>query len=238
MKDKKTVNIILAALLMLSVIIAPDMLKGHYERKIGYELDGIPMNLYIAMGLQEAEKGPGWYNGFNHHTFEENGFDTEKSAEAGREAIKERISYFADNPQYAFAFFRDKVITTWCEPTCQSIYSGPVESKGQIVENPVLKNLYGGGKLYEIVYLFCNIIITDILLFSIICQISAFKDKKFSLWMLCILLFFVGGFLFHIMWETKSRYICIYYAALAPIAANGAKVMTDKLKKVLSDRTV
>jgi len=35
------------------------------------------------------------------------------------------------------------------------------------------------------------------------------------------LIIFLGGFFFHLLWETKAQYVIIYYALLFPYAALG-----------------
>ena len=234
LKDKKVIGVAVAAILLVSIVLPQNILLDYYEDKSGQTLEGIPMVLYVAMGLQEDDLAPGWYNGYNNDVFNATGFDVEKSAEIGRENIKERLSYFAENPGYTYNFFKQKIISTWCEPTCQAVNSGPKESAGQVVEQPLLHNLYTGGTVYKLVYLLCNIVIANLLLFSTVYQLKTFKGGNINLWTLFPILFFVGGFIFHLVWETKSRYVWGYYLMLAPLAANGIQIVADKLKKYKS----
>ena len=37
--------------------------------------------------------------------------------------------------------------------------------------------------------------------------------------------FFLGGFLFHILWETKSMYVLCYCVCLVPVAAQSAMML-------------
>ena len=48
-------------------------------------------------------------------------------------------------------------------------------------------------------------------------------------------LVFLGGFLFHIMWETKSRYIIPYIIILIPISVIGIDVIINKTKERLKN---
>ena len=236
LKNKRFMVVAVAAMLLVSIVVPQNLLLDYYEEKSGQTLEGVPMVLYIAMGLQEDEAAPGWYNGYNADVFSQTGYDVERSAQIGKENIRERLEYFAGNPGYTYNFFKYKIISTWCEPTCEAIYSGPIESAGQIVEQPILHNLYAGGTVYKLVYLFCNIVIANLLLFGIICQLKTFTSDNISLWFLFPLLFFVGGFIFHIIWETKSRYVWGYYLLLAPLAAEGVKTVAETVKNKLLNK--
>ena len=41
---------------------------------------------------------------------------------------------------------------------------------------------------------------------------------------------FLGGFLFHIIWETKAIYVIQYYYILLPFGAYGINYVVDKIK--------
>lgn len=43
--------------------------------------------------------------------------------------------------------------------------------------------------------------------------------KDLSLEVLFLVTIFIGGFVFHILWETKSRYVIPYIIVLIPIAS-------------------
>ena len=45
-------------------------------------------------------------------------------------------------------------------------------------------------------------------------------------------IFFLGGFFFHLIWETKSQYVYIYIFLLMPIAADGIARLTETGQKL------
>ena len=46
------------------------------------------------------------------------------------------------------------------------------------------------------------------------------KQKiEYANYLTLVMLFFVGGFLFHLIWETKSQYVWTYVEILIPISA-------------------
>ena len=53
--------------------------------------------------------------------------------------------------------------------------------------------------------------------------------------MILLIIVFVGGFLFHILWEAKSRYIISYILILIPFASvciENWKEEKEKIKKI------
>ena len=55
------------------------------------------------------------------------------------------------------------------------------------------------------------------------------KNKKVDLEKLYLIIIFLGGFSFHILWEAKSRYIIPYVIILFPLASNSLNMLTDKI---------
>ena len=57
------------------------------------------------------------------------------------------------------------------------------------------------------------------------------KRKEWSLPAAYFMLNIFGGFLFHMIWEAKSRYVLIYFVMLLPLAAAGCSALIDLAKK-------
>ena len=57
--------------------------------------------------------------------------------------------------------------------------------------------------------------------------------KNLSLEVLFLITIFIGGFMFHILWEAKSRYIIPYVVILIPVAS--IKLDLFKKKKLLEE---
>lgn len=223
--------------LLLAMIVPGRLLHSFYENAADTSLDsGMPSSLYIAMGLQENEapwRAAGWYNGFNDTTYRTNNCDPDQASQAAMEAIKDRILTFIDDPAYALDFFGEKIITTWCEPTYQSIWSGPMISMGNTSEVPWLNNLYSGGSVFQLLASGMNALTVILFVFALLNVLGKtflLKESLNSLEMFC-LLFFMGGFVFHFFWETKSQYVYPYIIALIPLAGNGISTIFKNISQ-------
>lgn len=184
--------------------------------------EGVPTVLWIAMGtdIDNWELGPGWYNRFSLETYKESGFDPAVSAERGREKLRENLTNMARNPCRALAFLKSKLISTWCDPLYQSVWSGPLDSKGQPAGTAFLSSLYSGGRVEDLLGIFCKWLTLVLWLFA--CGFILFFHKQQPDWML-FYLYCIGGVLFHLIWETKSQYVYPYLFCLIPFAACGVQ---------------
>lgn len=230
-KNKQFKSGVLAIALLLTLIFPQSIIENYYEKLGGTELSGMPTVLWVAMGVQEGPRAPGWYNDYSMDTFAQVDYDVEISSELAKNSIEERIGVFIDNPAYTKEFFSKKIMSTWCEPTCQSLWIGAVGDRAKSIDNTYLHNLYNGGKSYSLYYLVCSVIIANILVFAVVHQIGMVKMKTYNYTMLFPLLYIVGGVMFHIIWETKSQYIYMYYLMLVPLAASGIFEISNRLSK-------
>ena len=64
------------------------------------------------------------------------------------------------------------------------------------------------------------------------------KRKDMSLDLALLLIIFIGGFLFHLLWEAKSRYILPYIIAIIPIASIEIETIFKKKKKMITNGDV
>lgn len=219
---------LLTAVLSLSSL---PLIQKAYELRSGSTLSsGVPAISYLAMGMQEASRGNGWYNGFNFHTYQEAGMDAQAAAAVSRQAISERLRYFKEHPGYAAGFYLDKELSQWADGTYACRQATLATYGGRLA---LFESLYTGdlscllisycnayqNLLYLGAFLFC--------LFSLSAKQTSGRTKKETggflsglpvyLGMIGIL----GGFLFHTAWEANSRYIFLYSLLLVPYGARG-----------------
>ena len=112
--------IMAVCLAVTSVGILP-LVQKCYEKKAGNTLSsGVTAMSYLAMGMQEASRGCGWYNGFNIDTYDTAGMDTAIANEISRLAIDESLTYFREHPGYTADFYLHKHLSQWADGTYAS----------------------------------------------------------------------------------------------------------------------
>ena len=112
--------IMAVCLAVTSVGILP-LVQKCYEKKAGNTLSsGVTAMSYLAMGMQEASRGCGWYNGFNIDTYDTASMDTAIANEISRLAIDERLTYFREHPGYTADFYLHKHLSQWADGTYAS----------------------------------------------------------------------------------------------------------------------
>ena len=113
--------LIMAVCLAVTSVNVLPLTQKIYEKKAGNTLSsGVTAMSYLAMGMQEASRGCGWYNGFNIDTYDAAGMDTALANEISRLAIDERLAYFREHPGYTANFYLHKHLSQWADGTYAS----------------------------------------------------------------------------------------------------------------------
>ncbi|MFL8970027.1 hypothetical protein ACKA04_08260 [Helcococcus kunzii] len=178
---------------------------------------GMPKILWLAMGTDPTNlyPGPGWYNNYTRIVLENVDYDLDKAAEIGKEKVKDNFNKFIHNPLYGLGFFGTKHLSTWADPTFQSIWSGPLPRYGQSSQNKIIQSIYYEGTIYWANYHYMKSITVLLYLGSLIYLLKKNLHKNnLSLF----IIYFVGGTVFHLFWETKSQYVYTYVIMLIPVA--------------------
>lgn len=209
---------------ILSLSILPATQKFYEHRAESTLRSGVPALSYFAMGMQEASRGNGWYNGFNFCTYQDTGMDTEATEALSRQAIAERLAYFRQHPGYAWQFYLGKYLSQWADGTYASRQATLATFGGR---SAFFEELYAGK--YSPAYIACcNIHQLVVYLCAFVVFLRAFRrDEPHALYPYLMLIGVFGGFLFHMLWEANSRYIFPYGQLLVPYAARGAAILFD-----------
>ena len=215
----------------------------HVENGTGYSLSsGVPMVAYIYMGIAEpVTLTPGWYTGDVELIYNESNFNKEEATKIASELLKNRLIFFSENLGYAWNFFTSKLQTTWLNPTFQAFWCSipstmmelDAEYNERITSNPIIENIL------------CGDIQRGLERTMDIFQIITFLSAGFALFTLfragglketLLPLTFLGGFIFHIIWETKSIYVIQYFYILLPFSAYGIYMLFKCVDKKLNAR--
>ena len=225
----KPIAAVLALLLFVSV--PSELAKLYYEKKTGADLSGgTPAVLWIAMGtdLDNTSRAPGWYDHTNYTTYEDANYNTERAAELGVRRLRKNLKKIKKDPERAGIFFKEKIISLWCEPMFQSVWTGPLEDCGQKTRTALLKSIYTGGEAEDRIEHGMRVLLLAIFGFALLFLLA--RKKEVNGWELLIL-FFIGGFLFHLFWEGKSQYTYPYVFVLIPMAAASIARTSEQLEK-------
>lgn len=216
-------------LAVTSVGILP-LVQKCYEKKAGNTLSsGVTAMSYFAMGMQEAPRGCGWYNGFNIDTYDAAGMDSALANEISRQAVLERLAYFREHPGYAVDFYARKHLSQWADGTYASRQATLASYGGR---SGFFQEIYDGS--LSSAYIECGNAWQDVLYLGtlVFCISTVHRKRKYtatapqgsdtdSLYLYAGLIAVLGGFLFHILWEANSRYIFLYSLLLMPYCAAG-----------------
>lgn len=207
------------------------LVEKQYEYRSGLEVGaGIPSTSYIAMGMQQSSGGSGVYNGYNNSMFRGAGeSDTAKANAIATAEIKRLFKEYTSNPKEGLRFYKNKVQQQWIEPTvCSYVMTATFEQEPKGITEAVY---YGG--LYDPIVRYMNGYQTVLYLFTLLYCVWAMKNNR-SIIKCLPMIFIVGGVLFSVLWEAKSRYVLPYLILMFPYMAKGMQVTVTGLEQKLT----
>lgn len=211
-------KIIVLVLFIILTLLPATLIRNSLQHKLNLNKNKqLPTTGYLYIGMQESYRANGWYSDYASWAWE----DVETSNERYTRAIKERVKYFLQNPGYFVKFYIKKVASMWTENTYASLWYNQTFNFKKI-ENQ--ENLITSQKIDELVRNNTeNILIYQkaliLMIFGTTIIVIIKNRKKLSNETILLITIFIGGFLFHILWEAKSRYIIPYILVLIPIAS-------------------
>lgn len=224
----KSVRLLFLPCLIVVLFLAQSVfLVKLSERVSGHSLDqGASSWAWIAMGLQESDKAPGWYNGYNWNSYRDAEYQTEMQAQNAKEDIVQSVRYFMSHKGDAVRFFSLKTASQWNNPTFQSFWINQVRRSGITPGNWVASFMSAGGTHLsaQFLNLFQVIVLFGTLLYCVL-----YRNTPHYIDSLIFALIFVGGFVFHLFWEAKGQYTISYFVLLFPYAVAGYGKLSDQL---------
>lgn len=217
---------LLASALLLAVFLGGRLcLWTVYEQRSGEQInDGAPMLLYVAMGMQKGEGAPGWSNGYILHNYwGESDFDSEASTAMAVRDIETSMEGFAEDPWYAARFYTEKFTSQWNDPTYECFAMTHINGSAR---GPVANSMFDG-KLHTLMTWFMNEYQSLVFIGVFLWLLFGFWKKKGLEDQVLVITVF-GGFLFHMLWEAKGRYILPYFVMMLPMAAAGLSQLTAR----------
>lgn len=234
---------ILSILLIVLMILFANIFVGKYyssqvtHSKFDFS-SGVPKSAFIMMGLNEHGSKSGWFDNSTVELYKEHNFSSAETNKAANEKLESRITDFTQHPQNAVRFFGEKCITTWSDPTFQSLWNGPLPTWQGKLRTKIFKKIYpidGNSKTSRLIRRISQFTVWTVLIGSLIMGyqvlLDKIKDKAAKAYIIFVCLFFIGGFLFHTFWETKAQYVYQYIIMLIPGAAMGIDVLSKQSKR-------
>ncbi len=212
---KDLLYIVLTVTISLSVSPA---VKSFYESRADVDLgDPIPYSAWFAMGLNESENGPGWYNPvYTVHLYSYNHYNADEANKNAVEQIKNRVKYFAENPQYRHEFFYKKFISQWNETSYESIWNNTIRFN-YAPRTGIAEWACGDGEKAVKQYMdyYAQLIFAAVFIGLIACL----KNK--NILSVAPPLIILGGILYHLLAEAKSQYAMPYFIMMIGFSAYG-----------------
>lgn len=223
--------------IILAVIIIPMMFAGGTTAKFTVEkLSGIefdeskaqPMSFFIGMGMSsESDHGNGFYL---RKIGSPLAYDLKTEKAKSDETIANRREQMRTDPVGAMGFFGLKILQTWGDPTYsygnrlgKTMFNSEADKAvvynrqmQPLNENPSQKIINSNAFMITM-RAYCDGIGIIMTLLACIGTWRVRRNPAFMLPALIVL----GGFLFHIIWETQPEYAYTYALMLLPYAGIG-----------------
>ena len=234
---------ILAPLVLIIPLLCSAGIRKSYELRSGIRLaESQPTTAWLAMGMQQSDRGYGFYNDYIDITFNTHAqYDAEVADKIYREYISERLSEFRAMPSTAKTFYKMKLMQQWNEGTFSSIVNTNAFEGNETgvtirkIYSPVLGDYiveYCNRYIFVIYALFTAFAVMTVI--SHIRRLSGKeKDRIAPVLDYFFIIYFIGGFLFSMLWEAKPRYVFPYVFFSLPLAAAGLYSLVTKITAAL-----
>lgn len=214
-------GLVLAALLLAVPVAAENIGQTVFFNRapIPYS-SGMPASATVLMGIHSGTYyGPGGYDASSWKLFWANNYDTNATNAAAVKGIREYIATYLHNPKEV-KFFLQKTAWQWLDPWFEALtMNGPsITVAGGA---GWLATALAGGVLFTPVQALLRALLTFVYLFAGIGTLELRRKTDGSVWAQLLGITFFGGFLFQLVWETKSRYCFPFFVFLLPLAALG-----------------
>ena len=230
---KELLRMALPAVLLLALCFGtePAAQAVFCARTGTYAYEGMPKTSWVAMGISATENtasGPGSYDGSSRALFWQNKADVKAADAVARASIAQAVEGYREDPASGVSFFGQKTAYQWLDPWFGALtmsYDPEINDPG-----PFAALLCDGPLLSPVQRMVAGIMHLGYLAAALGTVVLA-RRRRGSVWAQIMGIAFLGGFLFQLVWESKSRYCFPYFLALLPLAAIGLSALAEKLPK-------
>lgn len=215
---------LIVMLTLISALCMQSIVKNYYVDKTGLEFNkGMSPWCWLSMGMQDSGREPGEYTGLNVYIYNLSEGDKEQQKELSQTFMKQQAETFIENPEYLIQFYKRKAFNQWNEPS----YGCYTMTRFYIDPPAIVSSLYFG-KIHNILYEFMNQIQSMNYLMILVAMLYLLL-RKHELYQYTIGIILIGGFLFSLIWEAKSRYVFPYIVISIPYVAYGLFIAQQQL---------
>ena len=209
---------LLAPALLLALCLLQGTLPRQVSRRVTGEMldQGCSPWAWVAMGLQDGPRAPGWYNRYNWNGYDESGFDTQRQAETARADIRRSLGEYWRHKGSAVRFFTQKTASQWCNGDFQGFWIAQIRESAHCPPDWVRELLSVEGQ--SAADRFLDRMEFVVLGLSLLWALFSWQRRE-EIACAVPAMIFVGGFLFQLFWEAKGQYTISYYVLLFPYAA-------------------
>ena len=201
-----------------------------YELRAGVTLaPDTGMLLRLAMGMQYSMIAAGWYNGVIEEYWPLS-VTPEMEKAAALEMLAARLREFAADPAGAWAFFKEKCLTQWAEPSYDILWYGAVCGKSGRFNGLAHAIFRDGSPVRALLAGYMNIFQQAAYVLALIGTCGMIREKRTEAVQLMLPVTVLGGFLYHMLFEAKSQYIYPYMLLLLPLAAAGMDLLAGRAR--------
>ena len=223
-----TVSLIFIICMGLSVALCTQVSNAIVERIAGQELpEGEVMLSWVVMGMQEAPLGPGGYNGYISNVYTACHYDTELTTQTSLEDLQKIMTRMSENPlDEGLPFLARKTAFQWNDPTF--ICLDRTRGRKSLTQIPGWLESVIDGKGGVRLSVLLNYMQTEVCLGMLLYLFL--RWRKGNLYELMGAVIFLGGYLFHLFWESSASYTIPYFVLLIPYAVCGMAEWTAFLE--------
>ena len=216
---RKKESIQLLLILLLVPILTHFSIQIIYHEYLKDTSAVAPKLAWVSMGL--TYETDGWWNDFIYRVMEESGYNKEVASEISGEDIRQQLEHYKEQPYMMLRHLYRKAQIQWNAPMLQGFNLVPVNIK----DGTVSQQLFWG-KLRGYAEKYMDVQQSFLYLCLIVYLVAGLLDKKRDIVQYGTLIGVYGGFLFTMIWETKTRYAFPYIIISLPYSAVGFEKMS------------
>lgn len=208
----------------LSIVLSVGLQRlaiAQYELRAGVTLTGdVSMLARMVMGLQEGGAAPGWFNRYTEQFFPFDVTAAQERAIASAD-LAARLEELRADPGMALAFFRDKLLSQWLEPSYGAMWYGDLCAHTGALAEGTKAIFADGGAIRAALERYMGVY--QKMMYALCCAglVSLLRDRRANLPALALAMCALGGCLYHMLFEAKAQYIYMYAVLMMPVAARG-----------------